>query len=72
MAERARRRLTDSEARYQAIVLIDATVRNAISSGCLHQPDKWTDDDAIAIEKHAMDRVDGLLRRPRKGATDGG
>lgn len=60
------RNLTDAEARWEAIVLIDAAVRFAIDSGAAvnyGEEHGWTGADQLAVEEHALGRVEGLIRR---------
>lgn len=70
-----KRTLTESEARWEAVNLIHAAVTDFLGGGAVPargETQGWTMADMLAIERHARDRVDGLIRRPRKGATDGG
>lgn len=65
----ARRTLDDSEARWEAVSLLDDIVNHAIANGSVSargDENGWTEADMIAVERHMGDRVAGLLRRPRR------
>lgn len=64
-----KRKLSDSEARWEAVNLIAAATDAALCSGGLLEEverNGWTWNDGLAIERHARARVSGLIRRPRK------
>jgi hypothetical protein len=63
--------LSDSQARWEAVNFIAAVVEDAIANGAINGHGEslgldWTDTDEATIEQHALARVEGLLRRPRK------
>ena len=63
------RNLTDAQARWEAVVLIDAAVRDAIHGGAVvswGEDHGWTESDQLAVEQHAWARVDGLISRQGK------
>lgn len=66
---RGKRTLTDSEARWYAVVFIDMAVQNFLNDGAVSinaEDDGWSEADLLVIEKHMRDRTNGLLRRQRK------
>lgn len=64
-----KRRLSDSEARWEAVVLIDAAATAFVHDGSIvsrGEAEGWTDADVIAVERYVYARLDGLKRRPRR------
>lgn len=62
------RRLTDSEARWEAILVIAGAVEGYLAAGGLIDRGEargWTEADVLAVEQHVLARIDGLIRRPR-------
>lgn len=63
------RTLSDSEARWEAINLIAAATTDYINGGAVvarGEREGWTEQDMLAVEQHVQDRVDALIRRPRR------